>query len=46
MRPERYSRESKQRFGPDRSAVTTTDRLPVARLLACCLLILAGPPAK
>ena len=45
MQPEQYFRDGKQRFGLDRSTVTTTDRLQrllVALLLACCLLILAG----
>ena len=37
--------DRKQRFGLNRSTVTTTDRLQrlgVGLLLACCLLILAG----
>ena len=45
MQPEQYFKDGKQRFGLDRSTVTTTDRLQrllVALLLACCLLILAG----
>ena len=47
--PEQYFKDGKQRFGLDRSAVTTTarlQRLPVALLLACCLLILAGMRAS
>ena len=49
MQPEQYFRDGKQRFGLDRSVVTTTarlQRLPVALLLACCLLILAGMRAS
>ncbi len=45
MQPEQYFKDGKQRFGLDRSTVTTTDRLQrllVALLLACCLLILVG----
>ena len=45
MQPEQYFKDGKQRFGLDRSTVTTTDRLQrllVGLLLACCLLILAG----
>ena len=45
MQPEQYFRDGKQRFGLNRSTVTTTDRLQrllVALLLVCCLLILAG----
>ena len=45
MQPEQYFRDGKQRFGLNRSTVTTTDRLQrllVGLLLACCLLILAG----
>ena len=45
VQPEQYFRDGKQRFGLNRSTVTTTDRLQrllVALLLACCLLILAG----
>ena len=45
MQPEQYFKDGKQRFGLDRSTVTTTDRLQrllVGLLLACCLLILMG----
>ena len=45
MQPEQYFKDGKQRFGLNRSTVTTTDRLQrllVGLLLACCLLILAG----
>ncbi len=45
MQPEQYFKDGKQRFGLDRSTVTTTDRLrwlQVGLLLACCLLILVG----
>jgi hypothetical protein len=45
MQPERYFKDGKQRFGLDRSTVATTSRLQrllVALLLACCLLMLAG----
>ena len=45
MQPEQYFRDGKQRFGLNRSTVTTTDRLQrllVGLLLACCLLILLG----
>ena len=41
--------DGKQRFGLNRSAVTTTHRLQrllVALLLACCLLILVGMRAS
>ena len=47
MQPEQYFRDGKQRFGLNRSTVTT-GRLQsasgglVVLLLACCLLILAG----
>ena len=43
--PEQYFKDGKQHLGLDRSTVTTTSRLQrllVALLLACCLLILAG----
>ena len=49
MQPEQYFKDGKQRFGLNRSAVTTTDRLQrllVGLLLACCLLILAGMRAS
>ena len=49
MQPEQYFRDGKQRFGLSRSTVTTTHRLQrllVALLLACCLLILAGMRAS
>ena len=42
-------KDGKQRFGLNRSTVTTTDRLQrllVGLLLACCLLILAGVRAS
>ena len=45
MQPEQYFKDGKQRFGLDQSTVTTTDRLQrllVALLLACYLLIVAG----
>ena len=42
MQPEQYFKDGKQRFGLNRSTVTTTQRLLVALLLACCLPILAG----
>ena len=45
MQPEQYFKDGKQRFGLNRSTVTTTDRLQrllVGLLLACCLLILMG----
>ena len=45
MQPEQYFKDGKQRFGLNRSTVTTTDRLQrllVGLLQACCLLILAG----
>ncbi len=45
MQPEQYFKDGKQRFGLDRSTVTTTDRLQrllVGLLLARCLLILVG----
>ena len=45
MQPEQYFKDGKQRFGLDRSTVTTTARLQrllVGLLLACCLLILVG----
>ena len=48
MQPEQYFKDGKQRFGLDRSMVTTTGRLQsasgglVGLLLACCLLILMG----
>ena len=45
MQPEQYFKDGKQRFGLNRSAVTTTHRLQrllVGLLLDCCLLILAG----
>lgn len=48
MQPEQYFKDGKQRFALDRSTVTTTARLQrllVAVLLACCLLILAGMKA-
>ena len=41
MPPEQYFKDGKQRFGLNRSAVTTTHWLQ-RLLLACCLLILAG----
>ena len=49
MQPEQYFKDGKQRFGLNHSTVTTTDRLQrllVALLLACCLLILAGMRAS
>ena len=49
MQPEQYFRDGKQRFGLDRSTVTTTHRLQrllVGLLLACCLLILLGMRAS
>ena len=49
MQPEQYFKDGKQRFGLDRSTVTTTARLQrllVGLLLACCLLILAGMRAS
>ena len=49
MQPEQYFKDGKQRFGMDRSTVTTTDRLQrllVGLLLACCFLILAGMRAS
>ena len=49
MQPEQYFKDGKQRFGMDRSTVTTTDRLQrllVGLLLACCLLILMGMRAS
>ena len=49
MQPEQYFKDGKQRFGLNRSTVTTTDRLQrllVGLLLACCLLILAGMRAS
>ena len=48
MQPEQYFKDGKQRFGMDRSTVTTTDRLQsasgglVGLLLAFCLPILMG----
>ena len=45
IQPEQYFKDVKQRFGLNRSTVTTTDRLQrllVGLLLACSLLILAG----
>ena len=45
MQPEQYFKDGKQRFGLNRSTVTTTGRLQrllVGLLLACCLLILMG----
>lgn len=45
MQPEQYFKDGKQRFGLNRSTVTTTHRLQrllVGLLLACCLLILIG----
>ena len=45
MQPEQYFKDGKQRFGLNRSTVTTTHRLQrllVGLLLAGCLLILAG----
>ena len=45
MQPEQYFKDGKQRFGLNRSTVTTTHRLQrllVGLLLACCLLILSG----
>ena len=45
MQPEQYFKDGKQRFGLNRSTVTTTHRLQrllAALLLACCLLILVG----
>ncbi len=49
MQPEQYFKDGKQRFALNRSTVTTTDRLQrllVALLLACCLLILMGMRAS
>ena len=49
MQPEQYFKDGKQRFGLNRSTVTTTHRLQrllVGLLLACCLLILAGVRAS
>ena len=49
MQPEQYFKDGKQRFGLNRSTVTTTQRLQrllVGLLLACCLLILAGVRAS
>ena len=49
MQPEQYFKDGKQRFGLNRSTATTTarlQRLPVALLLACCLLILVGVRAS
>ena len=49
MQPEQYFKDGKQRFGLDRSTVTTTHRLQrllVGLLLACCLLILLGMRAS
>ncbi len=49
MQPEQYFKDGKQRFGLNRSTVTTTGRLQrllVGLLLACCLLILAGMRAS
>ena len=49
MQPEQYFKDGKQRFGLNRSTVTTTSRLQrllVGLLLACCLLILAGMRAS
>ena len=52
MQPEQYFKDGKQRFGLNRSTVTTTHPLQsasgglVALLLACCLLILAGVRAS
>ena len=49
MQPEQYFKDGKQRFGLNRSTVTTTHRLQrllVALLLACCLLILVGMRAS
>ncbi len=49
MQPEQYFKDGKQRFGLNRSTVTTTDRLQpllVGLLLACCLLILMGMRAS
>ena len=45
IQPEQYFRDGKQRFGLNRSTVTTTHRLQrllVGLLLARCLLILTG----
>ena len=48
MQPEQYFKDGEQRFGLNRSTVTTTERLQsasgglVGLLLACCLLILVG----
>ena len=47
--PEQYFKDGKQRFGLNRSTVTTTHRLQrllAALLLACCLLILVGVRAS
>ncbi|MDE2813123.1 MAG: transposase [Gemmatimonadota bacterium] len=49
MQPEQYFKDGKQRFGLNRSTVTTTHRLQrllVGLLLACSLLILAGMRAS
>ena len=49
MQPEQYFKDGKQRFGLDQSTGTTTGRLQrllVAVLLACCLLMLAGMRAS
>ena len=49
MQPEQYFKDGKQRFGLNRSTVTTTHRLQrllVGLLLACCLLILLGMRAS
>ena len=49
MQPEQYFRDGKQRFGLNRSTVTTTHRLQrllVGVLLACCRLILLGMRAS
>ncbi len=52
MQPEQYFKDGKQRFGLNRSAATTPDRLQTASgglvglLLACCLPILLGVRAS
>ena len=46
MQPEQYFKDGKQRFGLNRSTVTTTHRLLAVLLLACCLLILVGMRAS
>ena len=52
MQPEQYFKDGEQRFGMDRSTVTTTDRLRsasgglVGLLLACCPLVLMGMRAS